>query len=246
MMQYPTVSLNVIQGFLAEVATEGEMADPPQYVIRGSGEDFFDKNLKFLRSIQESLAKEVAAADKKTNPDEIEGLYSVKVFEAFHSLPVEVLTDRDFWRYLSSHYFFEFTVWRDGDDGKLPSNKSFGASSRSLSSFDCVPYRMFNRGLLNYLLTQDLSDSSYAAVPGTDIWRSHILRVKTAFSPHLVRSYIEKLEAKKLPTGLVRPLAKRFRRDRSNILFEILDEAAAADLFDRDYHIEASSQGRAT
>jgi hypothetical protein len=51
-MQYPTVSLNVLQGFLAEVAIEGELADPPQFVLRGSGEEFFEKNLKSLRSIQ--------------------------------------------------------------------------------------------------------------------------------------------------------------------------------------------------
>lgn len=242
-MQYPTVSLNAIQGFLAEVAVEGEMADPPQYVLRGAGEEFFDKHLKVLRSFKESFAKEMAAADKKTNPDEVEGRYAVKFFKAFHGLPVEVLTDRDFWRYLSSSYFFEFIIWRDGDSGKLPAYASFGASSRAVN-FDCVPYRMFNRGLLNYLMTEDHDDDSYSRVPGTDVWRSHILRVKTSFAPDLVQSYIEKLESKKLPTGLVRPLAKRLRRDRSNILFEILDEDSATKLFERDYKIEATNQGR--
>jgi len=238
-MQYPTVSLNAVQGFLAEVAIEGQMADQPQPLFRGVGDDFLEKNKKKLRDIQEQLTKEMAAEDNKTNPDEVEGRFSVVLFKAFHNLPVEVLTDRDFWRYLSCSYFFEFIIWRDGSKGNLPAYASFGASSKSIT-FDCVPYRMFNRGLLNYLMTYDHDDDSYSRVAGTDVWRSHILRVKTSFAPELVRSYIEKLEAKKLPTKLVRSLAKRIRRDRSNILFEVLDGDQASAFFDKDYNLEAA------
>jgi len=242
-MQYPTVSLNAMQGFLAEVVIEGQMADQPQPLLRGSGDDFLDKNKKKLRDIQERLSKEMAAADKKTIPDEVEGRFSVELFSALHNLPVEILTDRDFWRYLSCSYFFDFIIWRDRRGDKLPAHASFGASSKSIS-FDCVPYRMFNRGLLNYLMTGNHDDDSYSRIAGTDVWRSHILRVKTSFAPELVRSYIEKLEAKKLPTDLVRPLAKRIRRDRSNILFEVLDGDQTSLFFERDYNTEAKLHGK--
>ena len=236
-MQYPVISLNSMQNFLSEAEVEGLLIDPPLPVIRGSGEDFNLKYKKVMFDLAQRLNKVVSQKNERVDPDQIEGDLSCEVFSTLYKLPTEVLTDKDFWRFLSATYFLSFIVWRDGNDGIFPSRASFGASSRAIT-MDCVPFRMFNRGLINYELTGDLEDNSYAAIPGTDIWRSHILRVKTSFSSSVTRGMLEKLEKGKLPTGVIRPLAKRLRRIRSNIIFEILESPEGQDLFDSEYDIQ--------
>jgi hypothetical protein len=239
-MQYPTIGLNALQNFLVEVETEGLFIDPPQESTRGTGEDFFLKYKKSLYDLSEKL--KVISSKKKSNSDldEIEGKLSSEVFRLLYKLPTEILTDPDFWRYLCATTFFQFIIWRDGSAEDLPARASFGASSKSIT-MDCVPFRMFNRGLINFELTGDLKDDSYASIPGTDVWRSHILRVKTSFSPNLTRNILEKLESGKLPTSLVRPLAKRLRRLRSNVIFEILEPEDANLVFSHEYDAQRDS-----
>lgn len=240
-MLYPVVTLNSLQNFLLEAEVEGLHIDPPTPVLRGSGEDFFAKYKKSLYELGKKLEQSTTRVKSKIDPDEVEGKLSAEVFQLFSKLPTEVLTDKDFWRFLSSSVFLSFIVWRDGFDGALPSRASFGASSRSIT-MDCVPFRMFNRGLINYELTGSYQDDSYAAIAGTDIWRSHILRVKTSLSVSVTRGILEKLESGNLPTGLIRPLAKRLKRIRSNVIFEVLDSDDGMELFDSEYILQKSQR----
>lgn len=231
-MEYPVVSLQTIQEFLRDVRVEGKYSDAPAHSVRGSGDSFILKYRKDLLEFDQEMKHAIHSAKKRADVDEIEGQLSVKTFSLLYKLPAEVLTDRDFWRYLSCTYFFDFAIWRDGGkDGELPSDASFGASSKTIT-MDCVPFRMFNRGLIDYQLNQRIDDGSYASIAGTDVWRSHILRVKTSYAPELVRQMLERLKAGQLPTDVVRPLARSIRRLRANIVFENLNFKESNDIIE--------------
>jgi hypothetical protein len=234
-MEYPVISLSTIQEFLQEVRSEGRYIDSPTSALRGVGESFDLKYRRGLSDLEQNLSQVQKSNSKRTDIDEIEGKLSTKVFDLFNKLPAEILTDRDFWRYLSCTYFFDFIIWRDGGkEGAIPSDASFGASSKTIT-MDCVPFRMFNRGLIDSQLSGGKTTGAFAQVPGTDIWRSHILRVRTSYSPELVRQILEKVVEGKLSTDVIRPLAKEIRRLRANIIFENLDQVQTKELFESEY-----------
>jgi len=141
-----------------------------------------------------------------------------------------MLTDSDFWRYISSEYFFEFTLWRDGENCALA---SFGASSAAVN-FDCVPFRMFNRGLVAYTISGDINELEYAHIPGTDLWRSHILRVLTSYSASMSQAILDEYKAGNLPTAVVRDVVKSLRKSRANVVFEVLDLEQSVEILNRE------------
>jgi hypothetical protein len=162
--------------------------------------------------------------------EELEAELSSQLFRILETLPVTMLTDSDIWRYLSSEYFFEFTIWRDGENCALA---SFGASSSTVN-FDCVPFRMFNRGLIAFAITEDMNDLDYAHIPGTDLWRSHILRVLTSYSPSMSQAILNEYKAGNLPTAVVRDVAKSLRKSRANVVFEVLDLGQSVEILNRE------------
>jgi hypothetical protein len=178
--------------------------------------------------------------DSSAKKEELEGKLSSQLFRVLESLPVTMLTDSDFWRYISSEYFFEFTLWRDGEACALA---SFGASSSSVN-FDCVPFRMFNRGLIAFTITEDINDLEYAHIPGTDLWRSHILRVLTSYSASMSQAILDEYKEGNLPTAVVRDVAKSLRKSRANIVFEVLDLDQSAEILTREISKTLASLNR--
>lgn len=180
-----------------------------------------------------------AAKDSKKSSerDDFEGELSVAFYKNLQALPAEVLTDRDFWRYLAIR-MYEFVQWRDGQECSM---ESFGAASNALN-WNCVPLRMFNRAHIaeaGRLAAE--SDEPFFGVDlhgATDLWRSHILRVLTSFSPlvahQLLKDYPDWTDrAKKLGMqrkDAVREFAKDLRRARANILFEVLPDEDVSKL----------------
>lgn len=219
-MQYPTISLHAYQRFINELRDGSALQNRPEAVLRGQGEEpFFRVRAEILGIIDEWKKSVKSIGDSSSKKEELEAELSCEVFRILQSLPVTLLTDSDFWRYLSCEYFFQFTLWRDGDGCALA---SFGASSSSVN-FDCVPFRMFNRGLIAFAISGDMKDLEYAEIPGTDLWRSHIMRVLTSYSASMTQVILDYFEAGKLPTAVVREVAKRLRKARANVVFEVLD-----------------------
>lgn len=168
--------------------------------------------------------------------DAFEGELSIGLHKSLKDLPTEVLTDRDFWRYLSTS-LYEFVQWRDGDNCSLA---SFGAHANA-PGWDCVPLRMFNRAHIaeaggTVLKAADPYEG--AKVDGADLWRSHILRVLNGYAPVLVNELLKDKAAGKVQTpnvshtDFVRQYAKDLRRIRANVLFEVLDQEASRALLD--------------
>ena len=240
-MQYPTVSLHSYQRFINEYREHSPLRDKPEGVLRGQGEDPLNRvRPELLRLIDDWKKTIKKIGDSSAKKEELEGELSSQLFRVLESLPVTMLTDSDFWRYISSEYFFEFTLWRDGEACALA---SFGASSSSVN-FDCVPFRMFNRGLIAFTITEDINDLEYAHIPGTDLWRSHILRVLTSYSASMSQAILDEYKEGNLPTAVVRVVAKSLRKSRANIVFEVLDLDQSAEILTREISKTLASLNR--
>jgi len=230
-MQYPTVSLHSYQRFINEYRQNSPLRDKPEGVLRGQGEEPLNRiRPELLRITDEWQKAKKKIGDSPTKKEELEAALSSQLFRILKTIPVSMLTDSDFWRYLSSEYFFEFTLWRDGESCALA---SFGASSAAVN-FDCVPFRMFNRGLIAYTISDDIDELSYAHIPGTDLWRSHILRVLTSYSASMSQAILDEYQAGNLPTAVVRDVAKSLRKNRANIVFEVLDLEQSNEILHRE------------
>jgi hypothetical protein len=230
-MQYPTVSLHSYQRFINEYRQNSPLRDKPEGVLRGQGEEPLNRvRAELLRIVDEWKKSIKKIGDSSAKKEELEAELSSQLFRILESLPVTMLTDSDFWRFLSSEYFFEFTLWRDGESCALA---SFGASSATVN-FDCVPFRMFNRGLIAFTISEDINELEYAHIPGTDLWRSHILRVLTSYSSSMSQAILDEYKAGNLPTAVVRDVAKSLRKSRANVVFEVLELEEAIEILNRE------------
>jgi hypothetical protein len=91
---------------------------------------------------------------------------------------------------------------------------------------------MFNRALVAFSISEDEEDFEYALVPGTDLWRSHILRVLNSYSSAMSQAILDKALAKELPTQILRETIKNLNRYRNNIMFETLEYDEALGLLE--------------
>jgi len=199
--------------------------------VAGDGADSRPGTETFMKAFRESVdeiragssraasggTKSTKGADERK--DQVEGKLSCVLFEGLKDLEAAVLTDPGFWRYLAVWEMFDFVQWRDGENCKLV---SFGAGSHS-PTWDCVPKRMFVRARIAFEADGDGNWRDLAGIAGTDVWRSHVLRVKTGNSPALSAALLEAWDDQVIRTKEVRDVAKRIKRLRSNMVFELMD-----------------------
>lgn len=219
----------------------------PEISWRELGDDAPDV-FDLVEGVMEELleAWDQGSGVKKTGTsgkDASEGALAVILFEGLRYLPRAVLTDRGFWRFLAVYWLFDFVQWRDGENCAMP---SFGAQAGSGALWDCVPLRMFDRALIAARGADAVgsTDAGWGArVAGTDLWRSHILRVLIGNAPTVVHRMLEDVDGKKLPTGRLRSFAKNLQRTRANVMFELLDADDARALVD-EHRALTESQGK--
>jgi hypothetical protein len=237
-MLYPAISLTSAQAFLVERRIENGLRNvEPDVEERTCGEsaeravDFLRVGLELFNATFNQRLSSVSAR----NRDQLEGQLSPVLYTALIGLPAGVLSDRDFWRYLALCEMFDFVVWRDGDDGALPANGSFGASGSRLHT-DTVPMRMFNRGSLALRYASQLGlepNFELAEFSGSEMWKSHIWRTLNWQAPLLVGAIFEadkrddfKVQKYQLRADksqeLLREFVKRLKKQRSNLIFESL------------------------
>lgn len=240
-------------------------APGPQFeeapVPAGTSVDVLSVVDALMDDIRNRFDADKAAHQKQ--PDGLEGALCGCVFEHLSCLPVAVLTSVGFWRYLATRpAMFDFIVWRDQDikqPGKIPGNASFGLTAPNSIDRDTVPWRMFNRALIS---TQAASANGKgpmetAEYVGSEMWKSHIMRVKTSFAPAYVAEILSSLqsddglkpsdirESGQNRTGLNFP--KRITRLNTNIVAETLGPDQAARTvrreLDRLHEARAASVG---
>jgi len=240
-MRYPVVDLSAGQEYvLGRREKSLSSSDLPEIRYRGDGDDCVDEIDAMWAHLESIWVKKKKAAMSGNAKDGLEGEMSGLVYDGLKDLPAETLTDRDFWRYLSTTHFFDFTQWRDGLECDL---RSFGCA-RANPGWDCVPLRMFNRALISVEGNRAIGGKEPmwgAKVAGTDLWRSHILRVLNGNAPVFVTAILRQVEHGNLPTDVLREFATGVRRIRANVLFELLDEGQAEDLVDAERKRAASA-----
>lgn len=240
-MQYPAVTRDAARAY-ASARRAGRLGptDKPTVLFRGDGAHGRALPLieDALERIVDTFEIERAGLGAKEK-DAFEGRLVALLHPALRQLPASVLSDRDFWRYLATFWLFDFGVWRDGKQGAkgdtFPSDDTFGCSTSSLHP-DTISLRMFNRGEVSVGCAEVGGGEPYAvaAIAGSDVWKSHILRTLNWQSPEVTRQILLKVGEGELKTAVVRDFIKRIRRTRANVQLDVLTATQAAELVEEE------------
>jgi hypothetical protein len=240
-VRYPVVRLVEAQRYVLR-RQNGELGvdDLPEFEEEGSSGD--ETLLPTVRELTDRITDLYRSSKARFTSglarDRFEGSLAIQLHQRLREFPARVLTDDDFWRYLAVRGLYEFISWRDGQSSGSPALASFGANGPRVN-YDCVPFRMFVRAdiasIVAELGSQDMDALDISSIAGTDLWRSHILRSQSSYSPSYVRTLLEHHDRGVLPAAVVRDLAKRVKRVRSNVLIEALEAEDTQNMFDREF-----------
>jgi hypothetical protein len=149
--------------------------------LAGGGDREID--LSVLESVARDLNSKIATAPDDEDRDRVEGWISGRIFDALKQVPTDVLDDERFWTYLAARYFWYFICWREESALARGNIVTYFKGS---SGADSIPLRMYLRSqaVIRADGGHDLED---AVNKGTDLWRSHVLRVRVAHGLSLER-----------------------------------------------------------
>lgn len=245
---YPVVRLTEAARYIAG-RQSGELGihKRPEEDVEGSTE----KGSRAIRSELRAPLDDIRAlfedAKRRSGSSHKEGAearMSLELYGALKDLPATVLSDSDFWRWIATAELYDLVTWRDGTPGKGPKMQSYGAQATQVN-WDCVPFRMFARADIAERVavahpTFELPRDA-ASLGGTDVWRSHIMRVRASYAPIYVGDLLLAVEDGKAPTTVVREVAKRIRRLQANVMLELLPPEVATPAFESE--LAAASTG---
>ena len=226
-MRYPTIPENkVIELTTRQIGNEF-LDDAEGVTLVGTGTDIDLNDIDTLSKTLQAELKEFRKSDSANKQDLFEGRIAGRIHETINKLPLQVLDDPGFWRYLAIKKFWWLVYWREQatfDNGEAGTFRVYVDAKKS---HETIPLRIFLRGQIA------LRDESYELVGGdeedTDFWRSHITRVLTWKAPTVVQTLIRSHQDKRMVTKVLRPFARRMNRRRSSlILNEYTDDEASA------------------
>lgn len=150
--------------------------------------------------------------------------------------------DPSFWAYVSIAHLWNFITWRQEGAFSL---KNDGDPKEELVRYisgkqpaHCVPTRMYLR-IVSLGGLQENYPLAYAVKGGTDLWHSHILRVRIGEYPRLVKAIIQRQSEKStyLNRDPLRGFAKSLNRSITNLVPDMLDavesEKVVQELWDQ-------------
>lgn len=233
-MRYPTLSADEVErlfdDLLSEHGTHVDVARGTKWT--GSGEDLDLRGIVDAAEALADLSRSAHEAEGKATKDGVEGQGAQVLYEALKDVALEVLDDPGFWRYLAMVHLWEFIRWREPspfDEKDFEKARVYLDGKRNA---DCVPLRMFTRGRI----AAEAGDPALAtaAPSATDLWRSHIVRVRTAYTPKIAAALIrQQADAdRRLSTDAVRAQARRINRFASNVVLHSYDEREAEALLE--------------
>jgi hypothetical protein len=207
-----------------------------EYVLyEGSGIDITKNLLEKLRDslveLRESDTRFNKVLDNKDrNFDVYEGLAAAVAHQVLRDLPVEVLVNESFWRYIANTYLFELIAWRHPTLG----NNNFGLEG-GRQFLRCFPYRIFIRGDIAHRRSRGENyDLAHLDGIGQDQWASHVIAQNYSCHPELISTLLaefKNLRSRKVkhPLKIDRQIAKDLKRAKSVITFEYFDESSISD-----------------
>ena len=223
-MRYPVLTLSACRNLADQLRAGDDPAIEPHVAWVGQG---IDVDLARIRRAAQQLSEAVSSRPPGGDRDRIEGRMSRVLFGALEDVPVEVLDDPGFWRYLSLRYFWEFIAWREkGPFAKGNHMKYVNGENPT----EGVLTRMYLRvSAVGGLKHAELA----GAVPrSTDFWRSHVLRTRTATAPPVARALAEMQRDDRLTTPDLRRFARALNRTWTNVLLNIYTDDEARSLIE--------------
>lgn len=223
-MIYPTLPSSSCEQ-LANQKVEGrDPAVEPHVVMVGSGDQV---NLVPVALVAETVDSAIHDLPDKTDRDQFEGQASGQLFLALAEIPIEVLDDRGFWRYLSISMFWDFIAWRE--------QSAFEAGHH----LRYVDGRSNTEAVLNrmYLRAKAVGGDDFADLPGallraTDFWRSHVIRVRTGSAPALTRAFVRMQKDQRMTVDPLRQFARAINRTWTNVVLNLYTDNDAAELIE--------------
>lgn len=224
---YPTISLDECKRIVGLLLDEQEVNVDD--AIKWVGPEEVD--VQAFEPIAQELKRDLTVFEGggSSDKDAFEGVAAAKLHAGLRHLPLAVLDDPGFWRYLSVGLFWDVIVWREA--GAFQKEwQDYRRYIDGTKQSECVPLRMYLRGQIA------LRDGDYglaSAVPeATDLWRSHIVRVRTSYSPVLAQGLLRMQRDDRLPTTPLRELAKRIRRVSSNVVLHLYEDGEVDQLLE--------------
>lgn len=233
-MRYPTISLSDCRK-IAEQRIAGRHP-PIEPFILWMGRDA-DLDLEPLERAAKQFGQELDHVPPNADKDRVEGHLSTFLYEALFDVPVEVLDDRGFWRYLSVVFFWDYIVWREEMSFR---RETYPKYVDGQTSTEAVLNRMYLRAK-----AVGTDPMLAAALPkATDFWRSHVIRVRTGSAPALTRALVRRQESNRLATGTLRGYARALNRTWTNVVLHTYSEDEARELLDELHQLSLDGEDR--
>lgn len=226
-MRYPILTRSECES-LAKIRWEndGDLIVEPTWV--GEGDDFDETP---VQQAAEQCRELIRTNPSSSEKDRVEGDAARHLHEALqptdsrNSVPVHVLDDPGFWRYLSIRWFWDFIAWRESTPFANGNHMKYLDAKNST---ECVLTRMYLR--MAALGGGEYGELASVLPSATDFWRSHIIRVRTATAPALVRAMVEIQRDHRLVTKDLREFAKRVNRTWTNVVLNLYEQDEAQKL----------------
>jgi len=251
-MTYPTLSAakaqevaELIMAAPANLQLSIEISED-QFVVVKDGFEYDRVRIESAAAAVKKSWEQEFSKEKKRTIDDLylfEIKYAGHIYEIIESCHIDLREDKDFWRYLALFPFCWYLLAREAQDGKFKP-QDFGGltevpSKENPPAPDSKPKKIeaaFQGHLIyrTYLIGKAMNDKENVADPFlrrnafglgdpvTDIWQSHIIRVKIGRIGKLAHAFVDKVSGYK-PDDMkesARKLAKGVTRIKNNVLYD--------------------------
>ena len=256
MSVYPSTSLKQARTFMSLDPWEVPAADEPGEVfsIRGQGSD----------EVWDAIENLSDALNPLTTGDTIKPAFDAQARELVHRhlahIDEDVLSDADFWRYLSAVRFRDVVAKRHPPKSKSLTDEGLGGNLANFGALrsgvvESLFFRLFTAAELAYDEANTKDSYHLTKIHDVDLWQSHIVRVLSGDNPAYARSLVRWFQGrsewykactevkvdelftrfdKESETRHLRDFVKRVRRIRSNIVHEFLSEPEVLEIVEHE------------
>jgi len=252
-MTYPTLSASKAQevaDLIMAAPKKSQLAvdiREDQFVVLKDGFDYDRANIE-KSSATVHKAWEEKYLEKKSRTDDDLYLFEIKfagqIYEIIESCHIDLREDKDFWRYLALFPFRWYLLAREAKDGKFkpqdfggltvvsqkkdPRNPDYVVKKTEAAFQTHLIYRTYLIGKAMYDEENAVDPFARRSAidlgdPVTDIWQSHIIRVKMGRIGKVAHAFVDKVSSYKPPIDMkesARKLASGVTRIKNNVLYD--------------------------
>ena len=230
-MRYPTLAERQMGDLATEFLGKEELGPNDRIKVEslqaygGSGDNMdlreLETRVKEMRTLHEELLDD---PDYQKDPDRIEGKLSQLLHQGLAAchMPAEAMDDMGFWRYLVMKHFWWLVVWRH-HTVQPEIYKQCKEGGKYIRYLDHKKHEVsiLARMYIRADLARDDNGSyelAWAGSDATDLWQSHLIPLKTAYTPVLVRAILRRQARQPLATLKLRECAKDIKRSNTNVV----------------------------